>query len=87
MTRLGLLTALLLVVPLAGCGDDRHEYPPAVVDSFLQNCEARADERDCDCAIDRLRERYTYEQFQSMEKQLGDRKVVQEMANVVDECL
>jgi hypothetical protein len=87
MTRLGLLVVLLFVVPLAGCGDDRHEYPPEVVESFIKNCEARADERDCNCAIDRLRETYTYEQFQSMESRLGDRKVVQEMANVVDECL
>jgi hypothetical protein len=86
MTRLGLLAALLLLAPLAGCGDDRHEYPPEVVKSFIENCEARADERDCNCAIDKLREQYTYEQFQALEKRMNDRAVMQEMATLVESC-
>jgi hypothetical protein len=86
MTRLGLFIVLLLVASLTACGEDRHEYPAEVVKSFLTNCEARADERDCNCAIDELREKFTYEQFQSMEKRMSDRAVMQEMANAVAEC-
>ena len=86
MTRPGLLAGLLLVAVLAGCRDDRHEYPAEVVESFITNCEARADQSNCHCAIDRLREAYSYEQFQALEKRLGQREAMQEMADVVDQC-
>jgi len=86
MTRLGLSSALLLVILVAGCGDDSHEYPPEVVKSFITSCEQRAEPSHCNCAIDKLQETYSYEQFQSMEQRLNEREVQAEMANAVSDC-
>jgi len=86
MTRLGLRLALPFVVLLAACGEASHEYPPEVVKAFLASCQQRADASHCDCAIDKLQETYSYEQFQSMERRLNEREVQAEMANAVSDC-
>lgn len=86
MARSALIVALLLLGGLAGCRGERHEYPADVVEHFVSACQVRADERTCECAIDELRGRYTFEEYQALERRIADPDVVREMAEAVDAC-
>lgn len=86
MTRLGLRSALLLIFVAAGCGDGGHDYPDEVVTSFVTSCQQQADAGHCNCAIDKLQEAYSYDEFQSLEKRLNEPEVQKQMADTVSDC-
>jgi hypothetical protein len=60
MLRRGVL--VLAMVALTSCGD---EFPDQVVQNFITSCVAQpgATEAECQCAIDRIQEKMTLEEF------------------------
>ena len=61
-----LLAVVVAVTAVAGC-DRRHPWPDEVQRAFRASCEARAPRDACDCTLDELRRRFTYEEFAALE--------------------
>jgi hypothetical protein len=79
------LMAIVLVLP--GCRrEPQHAYPEEVVDNFLAACRANAGERPCQCAIDRLRDAFPYEQYQILDARMAAGEMPAEVANAIMEC-
>ncbi len=79
----------LLAVVAVACGGDPptvHQYPKEIVDNFIKSCRERGDEANCRCAIDRLQNTFTLEQFQAMEARLAKGEVPKEMVDAVADC-
>jgi hypothetical protein len=89
MLRKGIGTVLLLV-SLAGCnGGDEGGYPPQVVENFMASCTAQpgASESECSCAIERIQETMTLEEFAEEEARItrGERPS-DEIIAAINEC-
>jgi hypothetical protein len=90
MLRKGIGTMLLLVA-LAGCngGDGGGGYPSQVVENFMTSCTAQpgASESECQCAIDRIQETMTLEEFAAEEQRIvrGERPS-DEIIAAINEC-
>ena len=89
MVRRGIGTMLLLV-SLAGCnGEDEGGYPPQVVENFMASCTAQpgASQSECQCAIDRIQETMTLEEFAAEEARItrGERPS-DEIIAAINEC-
>jgi len=76
-----------LVVALRHEPEPTYEYPPEVVDNFIGACRTRAPEEACRCAIDRLRDRFPWEEFRDMERRMGAGEMPAEVAEAVRGCV
>ena len=83
---MGLVGAVLLLA--AGCQKPQNAYPPEVVATFLQSCAAQgAPKGACECTLDELRRKFTYEQFQAMEQRTREtQKPAQEFQDAANTC-
>ena len=93
MRRVGL--SLLAFGLLAGC---TARWPDDTRDAFTRNCLANARKTKptaseeelasyCDCAADRLQERFSLEEFTALEAQsMRENKPPIELVRVVEEC-
>lgn len=82
------LVATLTVVPLA-CGRPQHEYPTEFVDNFRSACRAKGGTEDgCECALARIRERFTADEYRDIEARLVRREeaAAQALADVTADC-
>jgi hypothetical protein len=81
---------LLVLVPLVvACGRPQHEYAAEVVDNFLHACRSRGgSEAACRCALDRIRERYTEDEYRDVERRVAahDEATVRALADLTAGC-
>lgn len=84
MTR-ALALALLLLASACGRAP-AHPYPPEVVENFVAACRTRAPEAACRCAIDRLQDRFSYEEFQAFERRMASGEVPGEIGEAIEGC-
>jgi hypothetical protein len=76
-----------LVALTAGCRPAKHEYPPEVTATFVSHCEIRAPRGACECTLDAIQRRFTYEQFTTLEQQTRDTgKPPAEFQDAAREC-
>jgi|GEM_PF-3247931 len=61
-------------------------WPPEVVDNFLRGCQSKASEAQCRCALARLQERFSLEEFQRLEREAAGGTVPQPLADAVQGC-
>jgi len=81
------LAVILLLLAGACAREPANEYPADVVDNFIGACRTRAPEKTCRCAIDRLRDRFPWEEFRDIERKLGAGEMPDEVAEAVRDCV
>jgi hypothetical protein len=76
--------ALLLAL---ACRRRVNEYPPEIVENFLRACQSRGSEAACRCALTKVQERYTADEFRALEAQIvATRKPTNELLDIIDAC-
>ena len=76
-----------LLAVVVGCRPAKHEYPPEVATTFITRCAAQAPRGACECTLDAIQRRFTYEQFTALEQQTRDTgKTPTEFQAVANEC-
>lgn len=59
-----ILVTPMVVLVMAACGGRGEDYPPEVAEPFLSSCTAGGtSEAVCQCALDKLEEEYSLEEF------------------------
>jgi len=76
----------LLVLAAACGGASRDVYPPDVVDNFMRGCTARSAPATCRCALDKLQDRFSVDEFKGFESRLRQGEVPKEMADAALSC-
>ena len=78
--------ALFLVA--LGCGGARPgPYPTEVADNFLRACVGRGgSEASCRCALDKVQERWTLDEYQALEARIARGETPGELAAVISAC-
>ena len=85
MTRSWLL--LLVATLLPGCRPPKHDYPPEVLTTFVTRCTAQAPRGACECTLDEIQRRFTYEQFTALERRTQETgKPPAEFQTVANAC-
>lgn len=81
------VVATLLLVLAAGCtpGPPPNPYPPELVDNFMTGCRQRSSASICECALGRIQRRWTADEFQQLDKTLGEAAAAQ-IAETVAAC-
>ena len=70
-----------------GCREPKHVYPDEVVTTFITRCAAQAPRGACECTLDVIQRRFTYEQFTALEQQTRDTgKPPIEFQTAANEC-
>jgi len=84
------LAMIGLSVACFGGGDDNgNKYPDEVRKNFLKTCsESGGNDKQCNCALGKLEEKYKLKDFQDLEKRItsGDASAEAELAPVVAAC-
>ncbi len=77
MSRKGKLRLLLTaaatatLITLGGCGgDSKHEYPADVKNNFLTACEVQGSSSACECALTKLQEKMSADEFNRAEVEM-----------------
>ena len=54
---------------LTGCGPKKNDYPSDVTQNFMNSCEETSggDQKMCSCLLDKIQEKYTFEEFSAIE--------------------
>ncbi len=87
MRSASVLGVLLAAVLVAGCQKPLNPYPPEVIAAFMDRCAAQAPKGACECTLDELRRKYTYEQFSALEQRTREtRKPAQEFQDAANAC-
>jgi len=72
---------------LCGCGQKKHDYPSDVTQNFMNSCqETGGDQKMCSCILDKIQEKYTYEEFSSIEIKMQAGQTPSEFLNFVGEA-
>src|SRR3954452_3815614 len=80
---------IALSVACFGGGDNGNKYPDEVRKNFLKTCsESGGNDKQCNCAIEKLEAKYKLKEFQDLEKRItsGDATAETEIAPVVAAC-
>ena len=83
------LAMIALSVACFGGGDNGNKYPDEVRKNFLKTCsESGGNDKQCNCAIEKLEAKYKLKEFQDLEKRItsGDASAEAEIAPVVTAC-
>jgi hypothetical protein len=83
------VAAAAMTACLLSCGRPRHEYSAELVDNFGRACRARGGtEAACGCALDRLRERWTEQQYRDLETRVAKREeaAARALADATADC-
>lgn len=76
--------ALLLTT---ACRRRGNEYPPEVVENFLRACGSHASEGACRCSLDKVRERYTADEYRTLEARIAaTRQAPEELLDIIATC-
>lgn len=71
MKKLSILFSgfVLSTALLFSCGPKKHDYPSDVTQNFMNSCEATSggDQKMCSCLLEKIQEKYTYEEFSAIE--------------------
>ena len=90
MVRRVAAVAGAVLLALGACGGD-DGYPQGVVDNFMESCTGQvgATQSYCRCAIDRLQESMSLDDFQAAEAQItaGRENLPSELQDAVDSCI
>ena len=77
-----------LVLLAAGCGGSPpNPYPQEVVDNFVTSCRTHAEERVCQCAIDRIQRRFSLDEFLAFEERIAQGEIVKDVMDTVTDCV
>jgi len=87
MPRRTMLAAPIALALLAACErPPANPWPPEVVDNFMRGCRDRTADAQCRCALERLQQRFTLEEFSRMERELAGGTVPKPLADAVSGC-
>jgi hypothetical protein len=82
-----LVLAAGVLAGAVACRSQQHPYSDALVESFMRGCQQRAGEPACRCALDRIRERYTAEEYEALEASIrAGAKPPEEFSKVATAC-
>ncbi len=69
--KIVLVGCALAVIALGGCGgDSKHEYPADVQNNFLTACEVQGSSSACECALNKLQEKMSADEFNRAEVEM-----------------
>ena len=54
---------------LTSCGPKKNDYPADVTQNFMNSCQSTSDgdQKLCSCLLDKIQEKYTFEEFSAIE--------------------
>ncbi|MPZ48751.1 MAG: hypothetical protein GEU75_05460 [Dehalococcoidia bacterium] len=80
----------MVIVLVAACGGgdgDSNEYPSEVQSNFMDGCMgAGATQTQCNCAFDKVREKYTLDEFVQLENDISEGRRTDELTPIILEC-
>jgi hypothetical protein len=84
--RRGLIMIVAAATFAAGCSNG--SYPPQVVENFMSSCTAQPGATDaaCSCAIERIQEEMTLDEFQAAEAEIQAGGSPPELIDIIEEC-
>ncbi|MEW6269587.1 MAG: hypothetical protein AB1689_09860 [Thermodesulfobacteriota bacterium] len=85
-TRTALLLATLSLTTACTQEPPANPYSAEVVENFQAGCRRGATEAVCACALRRIQQKWTEEEFRSLEARLGDQAAAREIAETVGAC-
>ncbi|HEY8517044.1 MAG TPA: hypothetical protein VIS07_16155 [Candidatus Binatia bacterium] len=79
---------LAMSILVASCTPEppANAYSAEVVENFQAGCRRGASEAVCNCALRRIQQKWTEEEFRSLEARLGDEAAAREIAETVAVC-
>jgi hypothetical protein len=84
-----ILPALIAAVALglSACGGG-NDYPKEVEDNFLSSCKSGGgSEKQCECALDKIQDEFTYEEFKQEEKDItSGKEPSKKLTDATKEC-
>lgn len=91
MARRVIVVLVALGLAVAGCSKGTPKYSKANEGVFLASCNPDKDpalDSVCRCAYDEVQQRYTYEQFVDLDKQLqaDEKDVPKELVDIIAGC-
>ncbi len=91
MLRLIGILATVLALGLASCGGDKggQEYPPSVIQNFMDACTAQgASQQYCACALDEIQKEFSLEEYTRLEIEMANTgEIPEELAGAIAKCL
>ena len=69
MIHLKRITILTIVVMFSlACSSRKNDYPADITQNFMNSCqESGSDQATCACLLEKIQEKYTFEEFSSIE--------------------
>ena len=81
------LAAGCAVLFAMACHRRGNEYPSEVVENFLRACGSRASESACRCSLEKVRERYTADEYRALEARIAaTRQAPKELLDIIASC-
>ncbi|MFM7888677.1 MAG: hypothetical protein ACKPCM_18745 [Pseudanabaena sp.] len=66
---------------------EKNEYPQEVTKTFMKGCEFTNSKEFCTCSLDKLRSRYTFDEFLKIDTAARETKQVpKEVINIFQSC-
>jgi hypothetical protein len=67
------------------CGPKKHDYPSDVTQNFMNSCQETSggDQKMCSCLLDKIQEKYSYEEFSAIEVKMQAGQTPQEFLDFV----
>ncbi len=75
-----------LLLAMACGGGNTQPYPAEVVGNFMRGCTARSEPATCQCALDKLQDQFSVDQFKGFEARMSQGEVPQEMVDAASSC-
>jgi hypothetical protein len=80
-----LVATLLTLFILSGCEAKKHDYPSDVTQNFMNACQKTSgvNQKMCSCLLDKIQEKYTYEEFSAIEVKMQSGQTPQEVLDFI----
>ncbi|MDZ4278247.1 MAG: hypothetical protein U1B78_03815 [Dehalococcoidia bacterium] len=77
-------------LPTPATSDNGEQYPPTVIENFLEACTAQPGATDayCSCAIEEIQKEFSLDEYAELERRLADTgEIPEELAGSIAECI
>ena len=70
---------------LTSCGTKKNDYPANVTQNFMNSCQTTSggDQNLCSCLLEKIQEKYTFEEFTAIEVKMQTGKTPSEFLDFV----